>query len=171
MGFLLIMSPLVEYFQSLSHLNMFKSNSSFLHILSDFLVNKFIIEIDVGCVLSCVGKNNSLGIWPVNGSKTHGTWFTTCVNNAVFQVESAKVLAGISDGHNFCMGRWIVQWSDLVKAFTNNTILFDNNTSERTSFFIFNSMKWELDCSFQKYSIQLSLTWCVHFLLWGKNNY
>lgn len=165
MSFWIVVSPFIKYFQSLCHFNMVKSNSSLLHILSDFIVNKFIIETNIGSILSGISEDNSLCIWPINGSKTHWAWLTTCVNCAFFQVESTKILASISNCHHLSMCRWIVQWSDLVKAFTNNTIFLNNDATKRSTFFIFDSIKWKLDGSFQKYGVQLSLTFWVHLLL------
>ena len=81
-----------------------------------FFVDEFVAEIDVLCVLLCVGEADAADASPVDGAEAHGAWFAGGVDGAAFELEGMYFLAGGSYGRDFGMSCRVVVGRDSVDA-------------------------------------------------------
>lgn len=98
----------------------------------NLLVAELIIKINGSGVRLGIRKDASGWARPINVRQTYRTWFATAVDGATGQGKRSHVAAGIANGHDFGMSRWIVGGSDTVPAPPDDLPFANNDSSERS---------------------------------------
>lgn len=90
-----------------------------------FPINHFIIKTHPGCILARSREPNSIHSRPIDGPQTHRARLTAGINLAPGQLMAAQLSAGIADGEDLCMRRWIPPRDNLVPTSTDYFVVAD----------------------------------------------
>lgn len=125
--------PCLEHLFSLCYVYMKRGYGPFGIQSVDLLIYEGVVETYSGSIMTCVCVIDRIWTSPVNGSKTHGAWFATCVEYATVELVCLEVCTGIANSLDLGMRCWIVCGDDTVVATSYNFAVFDDHAAERAT--------------------------------------